>query len=226
MEGWPRHRQAPVRRGERASKGNKAHGRDGTSEPRTRGEGEPDSSADEGLEVDLHVIPVHLFTERAPRDEPRETHRLVFGSVAWRPADRRWTPSERSDGTCARFPTWDRGPEASVSPPPRSKFCSPTEGLRAPHLWTSEIVADLGAEQRRRPRIGPGAHRHRGREPPGARLLERTGRARARGFGASRARTRVGRHRASGVRSSLRVCFRAATARHRFDPVDPEAQAS
>jgi len=78
-----------------------------------------------------------------------------------------------------------------------------------------------GAEQLRRPRERPGAPRHRGREPPGARLQEGTGEARASEVGVSRARSRVGWRRASGTGLPLRARFRAVTARRRFDPVGP-----
>jgi hypothetical protein len=131
------------------------------------------------------------FHQRASSDELRDTHRPVLGSVGRRPADRRWRPSERSDGTCARFPTRDRCPEGSASSSPRSKLGSSGECLRVPLRWTSEVVADHSAEQLRRPRTRPGAPRCRGREPLGARLQEGTGEARASEVGASRSRSRV-----------------------------------
>lgn len=163
------------------------------------------------------TAPGAALHERAPSDEPRDTRRLVFGSVGWRPADRRWRPSERSDGPCARVPTQDRSPGASASSPPRSKPDPSTVHLRVPPRGAGEVAADPGEERRRRPRTRPGAHRHRGREPSGARLRERTGVARA-----------AGPARAGVVRGSIRAAravpdrpgarFRAVTARSRFDP--------
>lgn len=90
-------------------------------------------------------------------------------------------------------------PGGSASFPPRSK-----PALRSAFgclTVASEIVADLGEERLRRPRHRPGAPRHRGREPPGARLREGAGEARASEVGASRRRSRSKRHRASGVRA-------------------------
>lgn len=157
--------------------------------------------------------------ERAPSDEPQRNHRLVFGSGGRNSVDRRWWPSERSDGPCARVPTQDRRPEGSVSSSPRSKLASSTVHLRVPRQEANEVVADLGEERRWRPRTRPGVHSDRGREPPGARLQERTGMARTNEVGASRLRS-PGRS-APRERCSIfpSAGFRAVTARSRFDPV-------
>jgi len=116
------------------------------------------------------------------------------------------------------------GSDAGSSPGGERELFSEIEArppmvcLRVHRRETSEIVADPGEERRRRPRTRPGAHRDRGREPSGARLRERTGKARANGVGVSRRRTRaIDTARASSDRPG--AGFRAVTARSRFDPV-------
>lgn len=62
----------------------------GTSEPRTRGEGDPDSSADEGLEVDLHDTRCQLFANE---------HRVANGGRrSGRSSDRTEHAPQTDDG--------------------------------------------------------------------------------------------------------------------------------
>lgn len=197
----------------------------GTSEPRTRGKDEPDSSADEGLEVDLHVARCPLFTNE---------HRA---------ANRRRRSGRSSDRTEDALQTDDGGHRSDSMAPAHGFRCGISPGgERKP---TSETEAPLtdgapsgaprvaergrGAIRARNSHGGPGPDR----EPTlskararGAWFHEGTGEARANEDDASRTRSLVGQDRASGFRLALGARFRAATARRRFDPEGREAKAS
>jgi hypothetical protein len=181
-----------------ASKGNKAHGRNGTPEPRTRGEGEPDSSMDEGLEVDLHGARCRSLPN------------------AHRATNRRRRAARSSDRTDDDLRTDDGGHRSDPMTPahgcpmqdlpgnerklePETEDCSfegvpsgtPAAGARGRGLI-------LGTDRYRRSRQWSGAHRSKGASPkdeaPG-----QSGRSAARELGASQALSPERVHRASGV---------------------------
>jgi hypothetical protein len=184
--------------------------------PRTRGEDGPDSSADEGLEVDLHVARCSsLSNTRRATSRRRRTVRSsdrVEAACGTDDGGHRSDPMTPAHGS----PNQDRSPEASASPSPRPKLvfavCLRALQERA-RSWPGPDRTRLG---------GPGT----AGSPPPRRV--RALRARLRVGDGMRERGRATSPAYGGTaRAALivqRASFRAATARYRFDPVGFRAQ--